>query len=52
MIGFAKFLPKRGRGTTAGGGGARASSRTVSDLLPCPFTILCMVPLPVSGRNV
>jgi hypothetical protein len=46
------ILPQRGRGTTAGGGGARASTLGVSGLLPCPSTMLRMVPLPVPGRIV
>jgi hypothetical protein len=47
---FTKTLPQWGRGTTAGGGGARAFSRDVRLLLPCPSTMLCMVPFPVPGR--
>ncbi len=50
MMGFDKILPQRGRGTTAGGGGARASSRTDCGHIPCPSTMLRMVPLPVPGR--
>jgi hypothetical protein len=46
-----KILSGTGRGTTEGGTGARAYSRTVSDLVPCPSTMLCMVPLPLQGRN-
>jgi hypothetical protein len=54
MSGFDQFLPHRGRGTTR-----RVVEGHVRPLMTakiwtyrvCPSTMLCMVPLPVSGRN-
>jgi hypothetical protein len=50
MSGEHIILPRRGRGTTEGGGEARAWMIHLTFLLPCPSTMQSMVPLPVPGR--
>jgi hypothetical protein len=41
------FLPKTGRGTTKGGGGARASDPNLADNRLCPSTSCAGPPPPV-----